>query len=512
MRPARQAAPRESGVKPPHSKILRKGERMAAVIVWFGNDLRLDDHPALSAAARAGEAVIPVFIWAPVAEGAWAPGAASRWWLHHSLAELERELKRVGSRLILRVGDPLEQLEALTRESGAEAVYRQRRLEPDAARSDARVKEGLERLGVKFFSLGGGLLFEPDEVRTKQGGPYRVFTPFWRACQARAREMEGPLPSPAALPKPEAWPESAPLESLGLLPQVDWAGGLRQAWRPGAAGAEERLHRFLENALAHYPAERDRPDHDGTSGLSPHLHFGEISPRRIWHGVRESLLGEELPGDGEAAEAFLRQLAWREFACHMIHHYPHTTQRPLRAEFERFPWADAPEAMEAWRRGRTGAPLVDAGMRQLWATGWMHNRVRMIAASFLVKNLLVPWLAGARWFWETLVDADVACNTFGWQWVAGCGADAAPFFRVFNPVSQGERFDPQGDYVRRWVPELARLPAEWIHKPHQAPAEALRAAGVEPGGNYPRPVVNLEASRREALIAYARFKAQGKGD
>lgn len=483
------------------------------VIVWFRRDLRLDDHPALEAAWRGGQPVMPVFIWSPEAEGDWPPGAASRWWLHHSLAALGRELHERGSRLILRVGEPLAQLEALLRETGAAAVCWQSRHEPAAAAAEARVRAGLERLGAKAHALGGGLLFEPEMLRNRQGGPYRVFTPFWRACLDRTAMIGEPLAAPPHLAAPGHWPDSRPLPALGLRPQQEWARGLAETWTPGEAGATARLRAFLESALADYGAGRERPDCEGTSRLSPHLHFGELSPRRLWHTVRERMEHDHHhPGLAGGAEAYLRQLGWREFAHHLLAHFPATAAEPLRPEFTDFPWADDPQARHAWQHGQTGIPLVDAGMRQLLATGWMHNRVRMITASLLVKNMMLPWIAGARWFWDTLVDADLANNTFGWQWVAGCGADAAPFFRVFNPVTQGERFDPHGDYIRCWVPELACLPAAWIHRPHQAPAEVLREAGVALGRDYPAPVVNLEATRREALIAYARLKAGVKTD
>ena len=482
------------------------------VIVWFRRDLRLDDHPALDAACRGGRSVIPVFIESPQAEGDWPPGAASRWWLHHSLAALNRDLHHHGSRLILRTGDPLAELETLLRETGAGAVYWQRRHEPAAAAAEARVRAGLERLGVHACAMEGGLLFEPETIRNRQDGPYRVFTPFWRTCLELAATIGEPLPPPPRLHAPPRWPAAKPLAALGLLPPDDWGQSLLESWTPGAAGAAARLHDFLETALADYAAGRERPDCEGTSRLSPHLHFGELSPRRLWHAVRAWAGHDRRAGLAASAEAFLRQLGWREFAHHLLAHYPATANEPLRPEFAAFPWLDAPQDLHAWQRGQTGIPLVDAGMRQLRATGWMHNRVRMIAASLLVKNLMIDWHAGARWFWETLVDADLANNAFGWQWVAGCGADAAPYFRVFNPLSQGERFDPQGDYIRLWVPELAALPAAWIHRPHQAPPEVLGEAGVVLGRDYPEPVVNLEATRREALIAYARLKAGSKTD
>jgi deoxyribodipyrimidine photo-lyase len=345
------------------------------------------------------------------------------------------------------------------------------------------------------------LLFEPWAVRTQQDEPYRVFSPFWKACLARP-QPEPPGPAPGEISGPERWPATLRLDELGLEPSVDWAGGLRLNWRPGEAGAVDELSRFLE-VLEGYPTKRDRPDMVGTSRLSPHLHFGEVSPRQIWSAVSGTWRGHPA-----AAQSFLREFGWREFAHHLLWYFPHTPEQPLRERFADFPWRADAERLRRWQRGRTGYPIVDAGMRQLWQTGWMHNRVRMITASFLVKHLLISWREGASWFWDTLVDADLANNTLGWQWTAGCGADAAPYFRIFNPVSQGERFDPDGHYVRRWVPELGTLPRAWIHKPWEAPAHVLAAAGVAPGGNYPRPVVTHREARARALGAFELVKHQ----
>ncbi|MFM7250317.1 MAG: cryptochrome/photolyase family protein, partial [Planctomycetaceae bacterium] len=358
----------------------------------------------------------------------------------------------------------------------------------------------------------GGNLFEPVHVATKEGKPYQVFTPFWRALLARD-EPEEPLPAPkklVAAPPAGRAGKTVPIDGLGLLPAIDWAAGLRAAWTPGEAAARRRLDAFL-GRLDRYDTERDRPDHDGTSALSPHLHFGEISPRRIWHAVRAAVGGRPAARiTTGGAESYLRELGWREFATHLLWHFPHTADAPLRGDYARFPWVDDPVGLRAWQRGRTGFPVVDAGMRQLWNTGWMHNRVRMIVASFLVKDLRVSWLEGARWFWDTLVDADLAANTLGWQWAAGCGADAAPYFRIFNPQSQGERFDPAGDYVRRFVPELKRLDADAIHAPAAAGALLLRGAGITLGRDYPEPIVDHAEARKLALAALAEVTAAKK--
>jgi deoxyribodipyrimidine photo-lyase len=442
-------------------------------IVWFRHDLRLDDNPALAAAAARG-AVVPVFIWAPDEEQPWAPGAASRWWLHHSLEKLAAALAKAGAPLVIRSGGSLEVLRAVAKECGASGVVWNRRYEPAVIARDTQIKKALAADGLAVESFNGSLLFEPMHVATKEGRPYQVFTPFWRALLAKDEPAE-PVAAPRRLRAAEASPRTESLAALRLLPPIAWDGTMTKTWAPGAAGGEQRLARFLDAALAGYATDRDRPDREGTSSLSPHLHFGEISPRRVWHAVRAAVGGTpaaKITRGG--AEAYLRELGWREFANHLLFHFPHTSDAPLRADYAKFPWANDPVGLRAWQRGRTGYPIVDAGMRQLWATGWMHNRVRMIVASFLVKDLRVSWLEGARWFWDTLVDADLAANTLGWQWAAGCGADAAPYFRIFNPTSQGEKFDPDGSYANRW-------------------------AGLGP--DYPEPIVDHAAARKLALEA-----------
>ena len=419
-------------------------------LLWFRQDLRVLDNPAMAAALERGSPVIPVFIWAPEEEGAWPPGAASRWWLHRSLASLSAELEKRGSRLIIRRGPTAAALARLVAESGAGAVFWNRRYEPAAVARDRDVTLKLRESGLASDSFNGNLLSEPWTIRNSSGQPFQLFTPFWRAC---LRESIAPhsKDAPRLLPSPDQWPHSLSLTDLGLEPAVDWAGGFREVWQPGEPGARRELQRFLREGIAEYPANRDRPGVTGTSRLSPHLHFGEISPGEVWRAV----LGM-MNRNPAACQAYLRQLGWREFAYHLLYHHPESPRQALRQEFARFPWRMHPKHCKAWMRGKTGYPLVDAGMRELWHTGWMHNRVRMVAASFLVKHLMIGWQEGAAWFWDTLVDADLANNTLGWQWVAGCGADAAPYFRIFNPAIQARKFDPAGDYVRRWVPELER--------------------------------------------------------
>ncbi|MBM3846097.1 MAG: deoxyribodipyrimidine photo-lyase [Verrucomicrobia bacterium] len=492
-------------------------------LVWFRNDLRLADNPALSAAIARGGAVVPVFIWAPEEETPWEPGGASRWWLHQSLVSLDADLSRLGTRLILRKGPTLDTLIALLRETGADAVHWNRRYEPQVIARDTAIKEGLGRQGYGVESHGAALLHEPWTVQNQSGKPFQVFTPFWKHCLGKPDPSE-PLPPPGKMRAPGRWPAGVELSSLGLEPGIPWAGGMKNAWTPGEDGAHRQLETFLKGGLSDYSDQRNRPDLAGTSRLSPHLHFGEISPRQIWHGVRkrataapakasatkpsgafERMAKSSLPdAQNWRTSQFLAEVGWREFAHHLLFHFPKTPAEPLRQNFTRFPWRSDAALLKAWQKGRTGYPIVDAGMRELWTTGWMHNRVRMIVASFLVKDLMISWSEGAAWFWDTLVDADLAQNTLGWQWTAGCGADAAPFFRVFNPVSQGEKFDPQGQYVRKWCPELARLPDNWLHQPFEAPAAVLKDAGISLGRTYPEPVVLHGTARNIALDAYAR--------
>lgn len=432
-------------------------------IVWFRQDLRLRDNPALHSAAATGGAVIPIYIDSPQEEGDWAPGAASRWWLHHSLDALSRDLESRGLRLTLARGPALEALQKLVKLTGAATVHWNRRYEPAAVACTRRVAEGLRRAGTGVAESNGSLLAAPDGFLNSSGKPYQVYTAFQRGL---LHDLDpGPaLPIPRRLRGPQRWPESETLASLRLLPKLRWYETMEKHWRPGEDAALSRLKRFLAGPLADYDEARNIPSVNGTSGLSPHLHFGEIGPRQIWHAL----------GAGGRNSTFLKEIVWREFAHHLLHHFPHTPTRPLHAQFEKFPWRSNARWLQAWQGGRTGIPLVDAGMRELWATGWMHNRVRMIVASFLVKNLLIPWQEGTRWFWDTLVDADLANNTLNWQWAAGCGADAAPYFRIFNPDTQAKRFDPDGAYIRKWTAPDAPLV----------------------------PIVDLKRSREEALDAY----------
>ncbi|MGA7884255.1 MAG: deoxyribodipyrimidine photo-lyase [Acidobacteriaceae bacterium] len=466
-----------------------------SVLLWFRRDLRLADNPALRAATATDLPVIPVFLWDPDDKTPPAPGAASRWWLHQSLLRLDESLRAGGSRLILRRGPAASSLAALAAETHARRIFANRIFDPGAQQAETRLAAQLRAAGLALEISHAGLLWPPGDVRSTTGRVFQVYTPFWRACWNRRSELPAPLSAPRMLPA-RRWPSSLPLAEFHLEPKIEWAAGLRAAWTPGEAAAFARLRSFARKALPNYATERGRPDHDGVSRLSPHLHFGEISPLQIWHAVAGQ------PG----AEPFLRQLAWREFAHHLLVEHPHTLREPWNPRFLHFRWRRNRRWLAAWQRGRTGYPFVDAAMRQLWATGWMHNRARMVVASFLVKDLLIPWQDGAAWFLDTLVDADLANNTFGWQWAAGCGFDAAPYFRIFNPVAQGEKFDPRGDYIRRWLPELRTVSSRWIHRPWAAPPSALADAGVQLGRNYPLPIVDHAAVRAAALAAFAETK------
>ena len=477
----------------------------APSILWFRQDLRLSDNPALAAAAARGAPLLPVYVLDDETPGCWAPGGAGRWWLHHSLTALAADLDGLGRPLVLRRGPAERVILELAAEVGAGGVFWNRCYEPFAIARDTRIKAALQARGLAAESGNAALLFEPWVPKTQSGSPFKVFTPFWRQLLGREAPV-APLPRPAALPGGiEARGDT--LEDWSLLPHApDWAGGLRDNWTPGEAGAKARLEAFLDTPVGDYQARRDLPDSPGTSRLSPHLHWGEISPRQIWHATRHQAAASGL--DLAGSEAFLRELGWREFSYHLLYHWPELPERNWKPSFDGFPWREDEAAYRAWTRGRTGYPLVDAGLRELWASGWMHNRVRMVAASFLIKHLLIHWRRGEEWFWDTLVDADLASNSASWQWVAGSGADAAPFFRIFNPVTQSRKFDPEGGYLRRWLPELAKLPTAAIHAPWEADPGTLATAGVHLGETYPRPIVDHAAARARALAALKTIKAE----
>jgi deoxyribodipyrimidine photo-lyase len=479
---------------------------MKTALVWFRRDFRLTDNPALQRALESAERIVPVYVHAPEEQGGWKPGAASDWWLHHSLVALSSALAQRGSRLVIRRGDSLAELRRLAAESGATEIFWNRLYEPALVERDTRIKDALRHDGLDAESENSALLVEPWTLKTAAGDPYRVFTPFWRAAAERLHPGSV-IPAPGRMPGIKL--TGLMVDELGLRPRISWDAAFTESWQPGETGAMARLERFCRVTASQYGERRDIPGVEGTSGLSPHLHFGEIGPRQVLARIERLKAESREDGVLRNAEHYVRELGWREFSHHLLFHFPATTDHPLNPRFRDFPWrkpADYAADLRAWQRGRTGVPIIDAGMRQLWTSGWMHNRVRMIVASFLTKNLLIPWQEGARWFWDTLVDASLPQNTLGWQWSAGSGADAAPFFRIFNPVLQSAKFDPQGVYLRRWVPEIAKLPDEAMHAPWQIDAHVLAAAGLRLGVDYPPPLVDLPTSRQLALAAYQRIK------
>ncbi len=466
-----------------------------STIVWFREDLRLTDNPALSAALKIGP-ILPVFILCE--NDIRSLGSAARWWLHHSLQKLATDL---GS-LTLHRGDPGTILASLAHSTAASAVYWNRRYAPEAIAQDTAVKSHLVEIGLEVRSFNGALLNEPWEIATGSGTPYKVFTPYWKA--ARNRPIANPLPTPsvALLERPD---NSDKLSDWALTPtEPNRTRTWLDYWRPGEAGARARLSAFLDENLATYGQHRDRPDLPTTSRLSPHLHFGEISPRQVHFAIITQV--DRKPLLASSAGKFLSEIGWREFSHHLLYHFPKMATENWRPAFDSYPWSEAPQQLAAWQHGQTGYPLVDSGLRELWHTGFMHNRVRMIAASFLVKHLRIHWRKGEAWFWDTLVDADVANNAAGWQWVAGSGADAAPYFRIFNPIVQGQKFDPTGAYVRRWCPELTKLDNRFIHAPWEASPMELASAGVTLGETYPHPMVDHVEARSAALAGYAKIR------
>ncbi len=470
------------------------------VLHWFRLDLRLQDNPALNAAVEAGE-IIPVFILENDNPKEHKIGGASRWWLHRSLKALNETLS---GKLVVRTGPAQEVLQQLVKETGVELVTWNRGYEPWRTTRDAIIKNDLQQNGIEVRSFNGSLLWEPWDVQKPDGTPYRVFTRYYRnGC------LKSPPPRSPEKLKTNSITfakhslEILPIESLALNPQENWDLTRSPDWRPGENGARQQIENFISLHLESYKEGRDFPALESTSGLSPHLHFGEISPNQVWHAIQ---FQEGISGLDLNTEHFKTELAWREFSHHLLFHNPKLPYKNIQPKFDLFPWQENNEALRKWQQGQTGIPMVDAGMRELWQTGYMHNRVRMIVGSFLTKNLGLDWRLGERWFWDTLVDADLANNSASWQWVAGCGADAAPFFRIFNPVTQGQKFDPDGAYVKKWIPELTSLPLKWLFNPWEAPTDVLKDARVEIGVTYPQPIVDLKKSRQRALDAFAQLK------
>ena len=470
---------------------------LAPIIVWFRRDLRLADNPALDFAVQSGQPILALYI--DETDRARDLGAASKWWLHHSLSQLSKDLAAIGGRLILKRGAADKILDAIIKQAGADHIVWNRRYEDNARERDAAIKTRLKARGLNVKSFKANLLTEPWERQTKTGGYYKVFTPYWRAVRAELH-VPPPIDAPTRINGYVGDIESLELEALNLRPRApDWAAKMAPHWQIGPQGAAASLEAFVESGVEEYPETRNRPDKtEGTSHLSPHLAFGEISPRQIWHACRHKM---------GVADKFLAEIGWREFAYVLLYHNPNLATQNFKPAFDGFEWNEDEAALARWQQGQTGYPFVDAGMRQLWQTGWQHNRVRMVTASFLIKHLLIDWRRGEAWFYDTLVDADPASNAAGWQWVAGSGADASPYFRIFNPFTQGEKFDPNGDYVRKWIPELAGLPKKFIHRPWEAPAHILAQAEVKLGETYPHPIVDHKSARERALSAYKASRA-----
>lgn len=464
------------------------------IIAWFRQDLRLHDNPALNAAAQTNQPILPVYILDDKNSEQWKMGAASRWWLHHSLQQLNLSLD---NNLCLEAGDAKEVLQKLIDETKADSVYWNRCYEPWRIKRDSEIKKQLNSNGIEAKSFNGSLLYEPHTALKADGTPYKVFTPFYKkGCLAKPLQPNEPQAIPDNLNYFEH--QSLSLEELDLMPEIPWYRDMEEAWQPGEQGAQKRLHIFLENGVNDYKVGRNFPAQENISRLSPHLHFGEISPNQVWCESKTYIDAE----NQEDIECFHSELGWREFSNNLLYYFPDIPRQNLQKKFDAFPWRNDQAALQCWQQGQTGYPIVDAGMRELWQTGYMHNRVRMIVGSFLVKNLLLHWHHGEDWFWDTLLDADLANNSASWQWIAGCGADAAPYFRIFNPVTQGQKFDKEGVYVRQYVPEISALPDKFIHNPWEAGEDILSEAGITLGKTYPEPIVDLKESRERALAAF----------
>ena len=467
--------------------------------MWFRQDLRITDNPALNEACKKGE-VLPIYIHDNHNNGEKKIGSASKWWLHQSLNSLNKSLE---GKLITVAGNPLEILPQIISKSEVQQVNWNRNYEPWQINRDKILKSNLEKSGVNILTFNGSLLWEPWTILNQSGLPYKVFTPFYRKGCLNADSPRTPIQKPNEMKFTNLKDVNQGIDSLKLMPKVNWHGSMEKSWEPGEGGASKNLNSFLKDHVQNYKVGRDFPGAKGTSRLSPHLHFGEISPNQVWHAA---LSNQNIEKIGKDLYHYLSELGWREFSYYLLYHFPHITDRNFNEKFDKYPWSSGGSKYKAWKKGLTGVPIVDAGMRELWQTGYIHNRVRMIVGSYLVKNLNIDWRDGESWFWDCLVDADLAANCASWQWVAGSGADAAPFFRIFNPVLQGEKFDINGDYVKKYCPELSKVPKEYLHKPWEASSETLLESGVELGNNYPKPIVDLRKSRAEALELYKHVK------
>ncbi|MCW8108439.1 DNA photolyase family protein [Alteromonas ponticola] len=469
-------------------------------LVWFRQDLRVKDNPALFAACENGK-IVPVYIDDTACPKKYQNGEASNWWLHKSLYSLQ---KRLNGHLQFFTGDPLDLIPKLAKTFECESIVWNRCYEPWRISRDQKLKTKLSEAGFNVSSFNGSLLWEPFDINKKDGTPYRVFTPFYKkGCLQQGPNPRYPQGAPSRITYQDVTNKGKSLDDLGLMPVNDWYSSIDKLWQPGEEGAADSLQDFIGKGIERYKAARDEPAARGTSFLSPHLHFGELSPHQVWYAVKDKFAGKQ----SVHVDTFLSEIGWREFNYHLLYHFPSMCHANFNDKFDKFNWRTDVTALHAWQKGQTGFPIVDAGMREMWQTGFMHNRVRMIVGSFLVKNLLIDWRKGEQWFWDCLLDADLANNNANWQWVAGCGADAAPYFRIFNPVLQGEKFDKEGEYVRKYCPELSALPNKYIHKPWQANEQTLKEAGVTLGEDYPEPIVDLKASRQRALDRYAQLKS-----
>lgn len=466
-------------------------------LLWFRNDLRLADNSALAAAIELGSPIIPIFIWAPEEAGNWAPGAASKWFLRQSLESLRAEFRKHGGELVIRKGDSLKTLSEIIEHTGAKRVFWNRRYESPLREIDTVIKRALRNDGIEVESFNSSLLNEPHTVSTGAGKPYKVYTPYWRKVKDREIEPITELDY-ASMEFPKEYPRTLGLEELNLLPSKQWPQKFNSYWEVSEKAAQKHLQVFLEHRAEDYDVARDIPKKEGTSSLSPFLRWGLIGPRQIIHALKS-----KYDMNTVGPQTYSKEIYWREFAYNVLYHYPNTPDAPLQEKYSDFPWESDAEVLSSWQLGKTGYPIVDAGMRQMYQTGWMHNRVRMIVSSLLVKHLLQDWREGARWFWDTLVDADLASNTLGWQWSGGCGADAAPYFRIFNPITQGKKFDPDGEYVKQWVPELSNVPPKYIHEPWEASKHELESYGLDLGTDYPKPIIEHSLGRKRALEALA---------
>lgn len=462
-------------------------------IVWFRQDLRLSDNPALNEAVHNGS-VLPIYIH-DECSGAYKTGSASKLWLHHSLDSLNKSL---GGKLNFYSGSAKEIIFDIIKRNGANAIYWNRCYEPHRIHADTEIKSELTKADIECKSFNGSLLWEPWDILKKDNTYYKVFTPFYRNGCLTANPPRNPLPKPEKI-QCLTDEKSLTIHDLNLLPTLPWDKKIEPYWEIGEDAAHQKLRTFLEQGLEMYKEGRNFPSKAHVSRLSPHLHFGEISPNQAWHAAQHYGHIHELEN---GMDCFLSELGWREFSYYLLYHFPELPHQNFQRKFNHFPWQHDASLLKAWQQGKTGYPIVDAGMRELWETGYMHNRVRMIVASFLVKNLRIHWHEGANWFWDCLVDADLASNSASWQWVAGSGADAAPYFRIFNPILQGEKFDPDGAYTRHFIPELRHVPNKYLFKPWMAPTHVLKASGVTLGETYPNPIIDLEKSRDAALEAY----------